>query len=99
MIRDIPLGKLALASAQRKTRKSALLESEDFEALRGMFDFGLHLLPVVEEFIKSFAPDIVVCNHGTYVEHGGLIFNVAIRDRIPTCNWQAIGPASCTIKR
>lgn len=98
-VRDIPVGRLAMASTRRTVAKSALIHPDDFRCLREKFTYGLRLLACAEELLARASPDAILTNHPTYVEHGGIFFHLGLRDGTPTSCWHIFDPGKCLIRR
>ena len=88
----IPLGRLAVSSTRRALAVSRLERASEIRELQSRFEQGLRLVSLGEEVISNFKPDYILTNHSSYIEYGGVIFHLGIRDKIPTSSWQIFDP-------
>lgn len=83
-VKEVPLGRLVIASARRIQQKSRLETSADRVVVRQKFAEALDSLAMSEHVLEHVRPDAVVTNHVTYIEQGGVLFHLALARGLPT---------------
>jgi hypothetical protein len=97
--RDVPVGRLGIASARLWVKKSRLETDEDWQAALRFTTEAAAEVDVGHRLIDELAPDLVVTNHATYSFFGGPMFHVALTRGLPTYTWQCRGPRQLTFRR
>jgi hypothetical protein len=88
-LHDVPVGRLALASARLRVKKSRLETDADWAVLRCYMAEAIEGISVLSRVLDSVRPAAVVANHSTYVSKGGLMFHLALLRGIRVIAWQA----------